>query len=125
MEMKKGQATLADWLWVEIMAMQALIGIPVPEILGVALFEDEEAWILKFYVSEKISDDKEQDIYEVAGDTESYLDGPVIKGVETTDAIHKPIRSEVVVDEAKRKLQSDIQPGNECRFLFTWAHAHE
>lgn len=101
------RATLTDWVWVEAMIMQAMIGSVVPELTMVVLTEEPNEWVITFYFKSGITDDEQQDFVEIAGDTESFLDQCVIEDIHATSAIHRSLRS-VLKFEKPPSLSSTV-----------------
>jgi len=91
------KATLIDWAWVEMMIMQAMVGVLPAEVYAVGLSEKESEWVVTYFVQRPVAPDIQQELFEVAGDAELYLAQSPSEPTPTSTAISKPIRS-VIVD---------------------------
>lgn len=90
------KATLLDWAWVEMMVMQAMVGVLPPEVYAVGLSEKESEWVITYFVQRPVAPNIQEELLEVAGDAELYLAQSPSEPTPTSAAIRKPIRSVVV-----------------------------
>ncbi|PZO47305.1 MAG: hypothetical protein DCF16_17925 [Alphaproteobacteria bacterium] len=89
------KATLTDWVWVEVMVVQALVRTVPRSIEAIGLSERGSEWVITFFPREALPEDTIQDLIEVGGDTECFLAECDVDRFHATDAIHRPVRSEI------------------------------
>ena len=65
--------TLEDWVWVEDMLIQAMIGCITPNIRQIALQYKNDSWIIKVILSEDNEDDRVE-IIDIADETSIFLE---------------------------------------------------
>lgn len=88
-----------DWLWVEVMLMQAMLGALSTNIRRVALSFRGGCWILAFTLEGDDAEDREE-IADILDEFSVFLEG--IKDNITSSAY---IRAEVVVEVSTGKLE--------------------
>jgi len=112
--------SMSEFLWVQFMVSQAMLGVLTPEVFAVSLTEMKDRWLLKFYLHKEVSESKFGELSEISGDAESFLEdmkfNPAQEGAEWS----KPIEYEIFLDLDRQRFQLDNVPGGECRFLFIW-----
>jgi len=114
------QATLIDWAWVEMMIFQAMLGVLTPDVSTIILSEEQDEWVLSFYLSEQASEEFEQDLREIAGDAAANLEqGPETEDIITTSAISKPIKSKIIYRGPTLIRDFDLRRCD--RLLFSWS----
>jgi hypothetical protein len=92
------KATLTDWVWVQVMVMQAMVGALRPEVIAVGLSERPGEWVVTFFLRGEVSEDVRRDLIESGGDAASYLDACDVEVIHASNAIRRPVRSEIVDD---------------------------
>jgi|GEM_PF-3173271 len=65
--------TIEDWLWVEVMLVQALIGAITPNFREVVLSYEDSEWVIVFTLEKESNEDREE-IIEIVDEFSIYLE---------------------------------------------------